>query len=247
MVVRYSGGCAVMIAALFAGMAATTALAVEPDEASTVHPPLPVAGTPVPATVTAYALPRQDRALLGNDDSPERTCPVQVDLQPDGSFVATALESCPPAMVEPVQAAMQAWGFGGAEEPTRFQVQVHLRYSAQLATTTLFASVDPGAEAAADGLEGKPGLQLVHPPVLQSPLQRKVPGKARKAGVGATDCVVRVLVGQTGRAAMTEPVDCPEALVADAQKRVSKSKWTPLTVDGLPDEGLVDVTVRYTE
>lgn len=214
-------------------------------EGITLDPPLPVAGEPWSATATAWDLPPQRPEYL-TEEVEELRCPLRLEIQPDGSHQVDG-SACPASMVEDALAAAGRWSFAPveAEGPTVAGLQYVVRYSHSLGAMTLHAEVDPGAGAARAGVEGRPGLKLVHEARPDKPLVRKLPGKAAKAGLGDTACHFRVRVGTSGRALETLVLDCPDALVEDATRRAVKARYIPTRVDGRSQEDVVDVQVTY--
>lgn len=215
------------------------------QDALTLSEPLPIAGQPHPATVTAFALPPQKVAYI-TDDALTRACEIVVTLQPDGA-TALAAAACPPPMIEDARAITGQWRFiadPAATGPTTLRVRYVLVYSAALGTTTLHAEIDPGADHL--DIEGSPGLKLVHPATLAAPLEAKLPKSAAKAGLGPTECKLKATVDARGKVAATAVVACPEALLKDASKRVRGAKFSPYAVDGNASATEVEVSVRYT-
>ncbi len=102
-----------------------------------------------------------------------------------------------------------------------------------------------GAVAAVEGQPGRPGLRLVHEGALLAPIDRKLPGKARKAGLTDTTCRLRARVTAGGQASQVLIEDCPPELASDAQKRVLKARYLPTFVDGQPQEDVLDIVVTY--
>lgn len=231
-----------MIALLLAGVAAA-------EEPVGLDPPLPLAGDPWSAEVVAYALPAQDPAWL-TDAARFRSCTVAVVLQPDGT-AEPAAEACPEPMVAAALDATRLWRLrpvdGEAPEgSTRVLVHYVVRYDATIGTMTLHAQIDPGAEAAFRGERGAPGVKLVHPAAAVREVHPKLPGSARKAGLGPTTCRLRVGVDGAGDAHAITVEDCPEALTAHAEKTVGKWRFSPFVTDGMsaPAEVVVEVVYR---
>jgi len=200
--------------------------------------------------VTAWELPHADPTWLTEEVS-ELRCTVQVQLAPDGSATATA-EDCPAAMQADALAATAAWRFqpaGGPAAsptgPTQLRLRYVLRYSGTIGAMTLHAELDPGAQAAGEGLQGPAGLRLVHEASPRKPLDRKLSGKARKAGVEPAACALRVRVEASGRASEALAETCPDALSPDALKTVLGARYEPTRVDGTAQQDVVDVVVDY--
>jgi hypothetical protein len=203
------------------------------QDASTVDPPLPAASAPWSVEVRAYALPPQKVEYL-TDDAPTRSCEVRVRVRPDGSHDATA-GTCPEAMKADAVAATLQWRFAPAagvqaRDVATLSLRYHLQYSATLGFTTLYAELDPGPGGA--GLEGRPGLQLVHGPTQTSAWDGRLPKAAKKAGVTGGTCAVALTVGVDGRASVRSVGGCAESLQEAARSGAAKTRWTPRTVDG---------------
>lgn len=234
-----------MLTSLLLGSAFASAALASADKGIPLDPPLPLAAQPWQATITAWDLPPQ-RAEYLTEQVEELRCQLQLDIQPDGSHSTTVL-TCPETMADAALEATGRWSFAAAEaeQPTRARLDYVLRYNHSLGSLTLHAEIDPGAQAALAGVEGRPGLRLVHEASPVKPLERKLPRKARKAGLDTTTCHLRARVGTSGRVLETLVVECPEQLSADAAKRVSKARFSPTRVDGLRQEDVVEVDITY--
>lgn len=223
-------------------------LAALAQEAVGLNPPLPAAASPWAAEILAYALPPQDVRWL-TDDAPWRACAVELNISPDGAFTVEPrpAEGCPEGLLLAAVEASRAWRLRapeGALGTSRLRVAYVMQYSATLGTTTLHAEVDPGLENA--DLQGAPGLQLVHRAGPREPIEAKLPKSAKKAGLGPTLCALRASVDASGGLVSAAPAQCPEALVADARKRLAKARLDPKTVDGMPYADEVIIGISYT-
>lgn len=222
--------------------------ALAADGGIPLDPPVPVAGRPWSALATAWALPPQRVEYL-TEEVDRLPCPVAFTLQPDGAATVDA-SACPESMRAAAQEAAALWTFQPVQpgpQPTTLGLTFVVRYNAELGAMTLFAELDPGAAHAFE--EGRPGLKLVRPatPRGSDPgvLEGKLKGKQRKAGLGATDCALRVRVGPDGRARESLVVSCPAALSAGSQALAMGARWEPGTIDGQPVEDVTDVVVRW--
>lgn len=216
------------------------------QDSSAVDPPIPTSSTPWLAVITAYALPPQKVEYL-TDDQQWRSCVMRVDVDPGGAHTVTA-GACPAPMQADAVRATEQWRFApgpgvSATGPTTLSLTYQLQYSAALGVTTLHAEVDPGPTGA--DLEGRPGLVLIHGPLVQAPIAAKLPKAARKAGIQGGACQVSLRVGADGRASTTAVDGCDATLATDARARVDKSRWTPRTVDGQPRAADALITVNY--
>jgi Gram-negative bacterial TonB protein C-terminal len=216
------------------------------QDSSAVDPPIPTSSSPWLAVITAYALPPQKVEYL-TDDQQWRSCVMHVAVDPSGTHTVTA-GACPAPMQADAVLATEQWRFApgpgvSAAGPTTLTLTYQLQYSAALGVTTLHAEVDPGPSGA--DLEGRPGLVLIHGPLIEADIATKLPKAARKAGVLGGSCQVSLRVGADGRASTTEVVGCDETLAADARARVDKSRWTPRTVDGQARAADAMVTLNY--
>ncbi len=217
------------------------------QEAARLDPPLPAAASPWSLAIKGYALPPQDLRWI-TDEAPARACEVRVAVSKLGVPEPSAIPSpgCPEGMSAAAVEATRSWRFEvdeAAEGPTALEIRYVLNYNATLGTTTLHAEVDPGAEHADE--RGAPGLMLVHRAGPREPVVGKLPKKAKKAGVGPGACVVLARVDAGGALLGSTPVDCPEALQADAARLLGKARLDPKTVDGMPYADEVRLTVRY--
>ncbi len=211
-----------------------------------LDPPIPVRGDPSTVVATAWDLPPQKPSYLTQDVA-ELRCPVQVTVMADGGHLGTA-DDCPDSMRADALDATARWAFSSPADavlPTVATLVYVVKYNDLLGAMTLHAELDPGAQAAQAGVEGRPGLRLVHEAELTAPLLRKLPGKARKAGLEDTTCRLRARVTAGGRASEVLVEDCPPLLAHDAQKRVLKARYSPTMIDGSAQEDVIDVTVTY--
>lgn len=234
--------------ALLALALALTAQAQPAPEAARLDPPLPAAGDPWSAQVTAYALPPQDVGWI-TDEAPARACEVEVAVSVKGEHTVSPLpvSGCPQGMLDAAVAATGSWRFlapEGAEGPTRLRVRYVFLYNATLGTTTLHAELDPGAAFTDE--RGAPGLMLVHRAGPPEPITAKLPKKAKKAGVGPTTCTFLAQVDAGGGVLSLAPRACPDRLSEDAARRLRAARLDPKTVDGLayPDETVLTVSYR---
>ncbi|NOY26326.1 MAG: hypothetical protein GXP62_10685 [Oligoflexia bacterium] len=227
-----------VLAALLAGTARAQ------DDGIALDPPVPIAGDPWNAQVTAWALPPQTTSYLVQD-VPRLTCPVTLVIQPDGAAVATA-ETCPETMRQAALTAAAMWTFSPVEasdQPSTAQIRFVVRYNAALGAMTLFAELDPGSDHPYE--EGRPGLKLIRPATPTKALEFKLKGKQRKAGIEPANCSLRARVTADGRVTESLVVACPDALAKDAQARVAKARFLAGRVDGQVVEDVTDVVVRY--
>lgn len=209
-----------------------------------LQPPVPITGQPWGALVTAWALPPQTPGYLV-EEVERLDCPVAVTLQPDGTPTPDAA-ACPESMRQAALDAALQWTFQPVEptdQPTLLGLLFVVRYNASLGAMTLSAELDPGSAHATE--EGRPGLKLVRPASLAAPVQVKLKGKQRKAGLGPTTCALRARVTAAGQVTETLVVDCPAALSPDAEARLRDARWRPGRIDGQLVEDVVDATVSY--
>jgi hypothetical protein len=223
--------------------------APHPDEASVLEEPFPVqAGGTVPR-VLAYALPRPDPAWF-TDERFERICALRVNLAPDASFSVQEL-ACPAEALASSLETSSRWRFAFLEgeapkEPVSLVLRFVQRYEEKVQVLTMHAELDPGRKAAFEGVNGPPGVKLVHPAEAMSVPTAKIPSKARKAGQGPGVCRVAARVDPDGRA--RDPVlaaDCPDPLDLVVANSVAKARFLPRVVDGLKEPELVEFSVEY--
>lgn len=217
-------------------------------DAVEISEPLPLRGDPWDLVVTRFVLPPQDVSWLTTTDV-FRACVLEGTLSP-GAEPTWQVRECPEPMVPAAQAAAAVWRLepaegAAAEGPTRFELRFVVRYSEQFATMTTHAQIDPGAEAAFDGAAGVPGVKLAHAAALRKLKPPKVPGEAKKAGVGPQACDVVVRVEPNGRAALPDASACPQALREAAVKAVTRARFSPRVVDGMTEEQKLTVTVSF--
>ncbi len=210
--------------------------------------PLPVRGDPWDLELLAYLLPPQDVSWLTTTD-PFRSCVLA------GSFVVgTApsfeVRSCPEPMVSAALGASQLWQFAAAPDAdaqgtTHFEIRYVVRYAEMLGTMTTHVTLDPGADAAFEGVVGVPGIKLVHPAQLTKAKQPKLPRSARKAGLEPQECTVGLSVDPVGKPKQLVALDCPEPLRAAAVKAATKYRYSPRVVDGMTEVQELEVTVSF--
>lgn len=231
---------------MFTPLAALTLPLALAQDATTLSEPLPIAGAPWSALVTALALPPQKASFI-TSDAAFHTCELTVTLQPSAAF-ELSVGACPEPMREAALDAARQWRFAPAslEEavgPTTLKLSFVLQYSEVLGATTLHAEIDPGPANTA--LQGSPGLKLVHRAALSHDLEVSLSRKQVKAGVTATECRFVADLSPIAKVTATRTVACPEPLVADAVKRLNNARWLPKTVDGVAYEDTVEVSVTY--
>lgn len=213
--------------------------AVLAQEAARLDPPLPVAAEPWPVEVHAYALPPQDPAWVQRYAS-HHVCHLHVILAPDGT-VRTEEGACPDGMAPVCTKALAAWDLRplpGSDpedlaEPTRFASRWVLHYDATLGFLTLHVVLDPGHEAAFDGVRGAPGIKLVHPARPRKEVHTRRPRKARKAGIPPTRCPVTFSLDPEGEITDMELGPCPDLLRDRVRRAASRWKFHPRVEDGL--------------
>lgn len=230
----------------------TLLLALSPaalaQDATTLTEPLPIAGQPWSALVTAFALPPQKASFI-TTDAPLHACELTLTLQPSGAFESTA-GSCPEPMRPAALEAARQWRFAPesletATGPTTLHLSFVLQYSEVLGATTLHAEIDPGAANTA--LSGAPGVQLVHRAALVRPLEVKLSKRQVKRGWTATTCSYTASIGANGSVTDLKPVgECAPAVNLDATDRIRDARWLPKTVDGAAYPDVVPASVTYT-
>lgn len=216
------------------------------QDAITLAEPLPIAGAPWSALVTALALPPQKASFI-TSDAAFHACELSLTLQPSAAFEAS-VGDCPEPMKEAALDAARQWRFAPANldsavGPTTLKLRFVLQYSAVLGATTLHAEIDPGAANTA--LEGSPGLKLVHGASMSHDLEVKLSRRQVKAGLTATECRFVADISPIAQVVETRVVSCPEPLADDAVKRLKNARWLPRTVDGVAYDDRVEVSVRY--
>lgn len=216
------------------------------QDATTLTEPLPIAGQPWSALVTAFALPPQKAAFI-TTDAALHVCELTLTLQPSGAFEAV-VGRCPEPMAPAALEAARQWRFAPASVdlavgPTKMGLAFVMQYSEVLGATTLHAELDPGGANTA--LQGAPGVQLVHRAAMTRSLDVKLSKKQIKAGVTPTECRFAVDVSAIAKVTSTRALACPEPLLADAVKRLNNARWLPRTVDGVPYEDAVEASVNY--
>src|SRR5262249_49289474 len=125
--------------------------------------------------------------------------------------------------------------------PTVFTVTWILRYDKTIQLLTLHGEVDPGPKSAD---EGPPGLQLVHDATVKKPVLLK-PKLAGAAKIPHASCHAIVTVGGDGRFAGVDASACPDPLRKDAEKALSKAKYTARVRNGATEPAQIPVAVTY--